>query len=68
LIKNKSSFSPSFSFFLFLIYAKNPFVFADGFVVVLPATEGAVLFFTKVGLFVLDDKLGAVLFPFIPFT
>jgi len=32
-------------FFFFLIYAKKDFVFAEGFVFVLPAMEGCVFFF-----------------------
>ena len=62
--KNKSSFYPSFSFFLFLISAKNPFVFADGLVVVLPATDGTVLFLGTV-VFKVDfaDTFGPDLFP-----
>ena len=67
LIKNKSSFYPSFNFFRLRISSKNPFVLAEGFVVVFPATEGIVLFFTAVTLVLaFVEKFGAVLFPFTP--
>lgn len=67
LIKNKSSFYPSFNFFLLRISSKNPFVLAEGFVDVFPATEGTVLFLAAVT-FVLAfvETFGAVLFPFTP--
>lgn len=66
--KNKSSFISSFSFFFFLISAKKLLVFADGLVLVLPATEGTLLFFKNGTLLYLFDVTllidGLLLIPF----
>lgn len=66
--KNKSSFISSFSFFFFRISAKKLFVFADGLVFVLPATEGILLFFKNGTLpYLFDITLLIAGLPFIPF-
>lgn len=63
LTNNKSSFVYADTAFFFLISAKNDFVFADGFVVILPATFGVVPdFFVTTFLWVVVLGMGANFF------